>query len=280
MCERYRSDMTSGDAGLFGPGTVTWKVNREAVLLAGGGRALLLQVAHPSVAAGVVQHSDYDVDPYGRLFRTLDLVTKITFGRSETSERAATTLRGAHDTVRGERPDGERYFAHDPHLLLWVWATLVESSVLIYTRYVDSLSVEEVETYYVEQQRFGMACGIPEDRFPKDWRAFVRWYHHMLDEECTVTPDSLRIADSIVDPAVPGLLKPAAKPAAMLLNLATVGLLPPQVRERYGLPWGPRRERVLGASTVAVRRLLPLLPSLVREFPPARTAERRVKAAA
>jgi uncharacterized protein (DUF2236 family) len=272
--------MTHGDAGLFGPGTVTWKVNREAVLLAGGGRALLLQVAHPSVAAGVVQHSDYDVDPYGRLFRTLDLVTKITFGREDTSERAARTLRGAHDDVRGERPDGERYFAHDPHLLLWVWATLVETSVLIYTRYVDRLSVEEVERYYVEQQRFGVACGIPEDRFPDDWRGFVRWYHHMLDEECTVTDDSRRIAESIVDPAVPGLLKPAAKPAALLLNLATIGLLPPQVRERYGLTWGPRRERVLGASTVAVRRLLPLLPSLVREFPPARTAERRVRAAA
>ena len=272
--------MTGPDVGLFGPGTVTWKVNREAVLLAGGGRALLLQVAHPSVAAGVVEHSDYDVDPYGRLFRTLDLVTKITFGRRTTSERAATTLRGAHDTVRGTRPDGERYFAHDPHLLLWVWATLVETSVLIYTRYVGPLAVAEVERYYVEQQRFGEACGIPADRFPEDWRAFVAWYHRMLDEECTVTDESRRIGASVVDPAVPGLLKPAAKPAALLLNLATIGLLPAQVRRRYGFSWGPRRERVLGASTVAVRRLLPLLPSLVREMPPARTAERRVKAAA
>lgn len=268
------------DVGLFGPGTVTWKVNREAVLLAGGGRALLLQVAHPSVAAGVVQHSDYDVDPYGRLFRTLDLVTKITFGSRGTSDRAAATLRHAHDEVRGERPDGGRYFAHDPNLLLWVWATLVETSVLIYTRYVDALKPAEVETYYTEQQRFGEACGIPSDKFPEDWRSFVRYYHRTLDEQCTVTDDSRRIAESIVDPAVPGLLKPAAKPAALLLNLATIGLLPPQVRERYGLGWGPRRERVLGASTVAVRRLLPLLPSLVREMPPARTAERRVRAAA
>jgi uncharacterized protein (DUF2236 family) len=268
------------DTGLFGPGTVTWKVNREAVLLAGGGRALLLQVAHPSVAAGVVQHSDYDTDPYGRLFRTLDLVTKITFGSRGTADRAATALRRAHDEVRGERPDGERYFAHDPNLLLWVWATLVETSVLIYTRYVGPLPVDEVERYYSEQQRFGEACGIPSDKFPEDWRAFVRYYHRALDEDCLVTPDSRRIGESVVDPAVPGLLKPAAKPAALLLNLATIGLLPPQVRERYGFSWGPRRERVLGASTVMVRRLLPALPSLVREMPPARTAERRVRAAA
>ena len=268
------------DAGLFGPGSVTWRVSREAVLLAGGGRALLLQVAHPSVAAGVVQHSDYDVDPYGRLFRTLDLVTKITFGRGATSEKAARTLRHAHDDVRGERPDGERYFAHDPKLLLWVWATLVETSVLVYTRYVGPLAVSEVERFYVEQQRFGEACGIPSDTFPEDWRTFVRWYHRMLDDECTVSDDSRRIGASVVDPSVPGLLRPAAKPAALLLNLATVGLLPPQVRARYGYTWGPHRERVLGASTVAIRRLLPLLPSLVRELPPARSAEHRVGAVA
>ncbi len=279
MGERYRSDMTR-DTGLFGPGTVTWRVNREAVLLAGGGRALLLQVAHPSVAAGVVQHSDYDTDPYGRLFRTLDLVTKITFGSSSTSEKAATRLRAAHDDVRGERPDGERYFAHDPHLLLWVWATLVETSVLIYTRYVAPLALHEIQRYYDEQQRFGVACGIPDDRFPDDWRAFMAWYQEMLADECTVTDESRRIGETVVDPAVPGLLKPAAKPAALLLTLATVGLLPPLVRERSGFSWGPKRERLLGASTVAVRRLLPLLPTLVREFPPARTAERRVRAAA
>ena len=265
------------DVGLFGPGTVTWRVNREAVLLAGGGRALLLQVGHPSVAAGVVQHSDYDTDPYGRLFRTLDLVTKITFGRTETAEKAAAQLRGAHDEVRGERPDGERYFAHDPNLLMWVWATLVETSVLIYTRYVGHLGPADVEQYYAEQQRFGEVCGIPTDHFPEDWRAFMAWYHGMLDDEITVTDDSRAIAASIVDPALPGLVKPAARPAVELLNLATVGLLPPQTRERYGLPWGPRRERVLQASTVAVRRLLPLLPSLLREFPPARTADRRVR---
>ena len=86
----------AGDPGLFGPGSVTWRVNGESVLLAGGGRALLLQVAHPSVAAGVEQHSSYDTDPWGRLIRTLDVVTKITFGDSEASARAVI------------RPDGGR----------------------------------------------------------------------------------------------------------------------------------------------------------------------------
>jgi uncharacterized protein (DUF2236 family) len=267
------------DVGLFGPGTVTWRVNREAVLLAGGGRALLLQVAHPSVAAGVVQHSDYDVDPYGRLFRTLDLVTKITFGNTETCHRAAATLKRAHGPVKGERPDGEPYRAWDPDLLLWVWATLVESAVLVYTRYVEPLAARDLGAYYEEQQRFAVMCGVPEGHWPATWPRFMAWFDEWVRDECTVTDDSRAIARSIVDPRMPRPLKPAARPAVELLNLATVGLTPAVLRERYGLSWGPRRERLLAASTGAVRRVLPLLPSLLREFPPARTAERRVAAA-
>ncbi|HEV3000418.1 MAG TPA: oxygenase MpaB family protein [Solirubrobacteraceae bacterium] len=268
------------DVGLFGPGTVTWKVNREAVLLAGGGRALLLQVAHPSVAAGVVEHSGYDVDPWGRLFRTLDVVTRITFGGADASARASEGLRRAHAGVRGTRGDGVAYRAWDPDLLLWVWATLVESAVLVYTRYVAPLPARELAAYYEEQQRFAVACGVPEGHWPATWPRFMRWYDEWLRDECTVSDDSRAIARAIVDPRLPGLLKPAARPAVELLNLATVGLTPAVVRERYGLEWGPRRERLLGASTGAVRRLLPLLPSLVRELPPARVAERRARARA
>ena len=268
------------DVGLFGPETVTWKVNREAVLLGGGGRALLLQVAHPSVAAGVVQHSDYDVDPWGRLYRTLDLVTKITFGTTETADRAAAQLKRAHGPVKGERPDGVAYRAWDPDLLLWVWATLVDSSVLVYTRYVAPLSARDLATYYAEQQRFAVMCGVPEGHWPSTWPRFTQWFEEWVRDECAVTDDSRAIAASVLDPRMPRVLKPAARPAVELLRLATVGLMPPVLRERYGLSWGPRREQVLNASTGAVRRLLPLLPGLLREFPPARTAERRVRAAA
>jgi uncharacterized protein (DUF2236 family) len=268
------------DVGLFGPGTVTWKVNREAVLLAGGGRALLLQVAHPSVAAGVVQHSDYDADPWGRLYRTLDLVTRITFGKTETCDRAAAQLKRAHAPVKGERPDGVEYRAWDPDLLLWVWATLVESAVLVYTRYVAPLPARELAAYYEEQQRFAVMCGVPEGHWPATWPRFVAWFDEWVRDECTVTGDSRRIAESVLDPRMPRPLKPAARPALELVKLATVGLTPEVLRERYGLAWGPRRERLLGASTGAVRRVLPLLPSLLRELPPARAAERRVRPAA
>ena len=77
------------DVGLFGPGSLTWRVNREGVLLLGGGAALVLQVAHPLVAAGVEEHSNYREDPWGRLYRTLDLTTKIVFGSTTEAEEAA-----------------------------------------------------------------------------------------------------------------------------------------------------------------------------------------------
>ncbi|MDQ1748017.1 MAG: hypothetical protein QOD07_2280 [Frankiaceae bacterium] len=259
--------------GLFGPDSVTWRVNREAVLLAGGARALILQVSHPSVAAGVAQHSDYDTDPWGRLYRTLDLTTKITFGDAETSDRAARILRGAHHRVNGERSDGASYDARDPDLLLWVWATLVESSLLMYTRYVQPLGPADVERYYAEQQRFAVACSVPEGHWPSGHAAFMDYFDTTVRDALHPTDDSRAIVDSVMHPSLPLPVRPVFD----LVNLATVGLLPPVLRERLGLSWGPNRERLLAASTAATRRALPLLPGLLREFPVARRASRRAR---
>src|SRR3954470_21653340 len=106
--------MAADPIGLYGPDSVTWRVNREAVLLAGGGRALLLQVAHPLVAAGVEQHSNYSSDPWGRLYRTLDLTTKIVFGDAQTAAQASERLQKRHTTVNGVAEDGTPYDARDP----------------------------------------------------------------------------------------------------------------------------------------------------------------------
>jgi uncharacterized protein (DUF2236 family) len=269
--------MSADHVGLYGPDTVTWRVNREAVLLAGGGRALLLQVAHPLVAAGVEQHSNYDSDPWGRLIRTLDLTTKIVFGSAKTAEEASQRLQKRHTTVHGVAEDGTPYDARDPDLLLWVWATLVESSLLVYQRYVRPLKPADIERYYDEQTRFAVACGVPDGHWPDTFADFVEYYDRTIEEDLVVGEAARRVARSVLHPDVPAPLRPVF---AGVLELVTVGLLPPILRERYELDWGPRRERLLAASTASIRRALPLLPSLLREFPPARSARRRVRAAA
>jgi uncharacterized protein (DUF2236 family) len=269
------------DAGLFGPGSVTWRVNREGVLLLGGGAAVILQVAHPLVAAGVSQHSNYREDPWGRLYRTLDLTTKITFGSSATAEEASARIKHVHGRVRGvttedggRYPAGTPYDARTPELLMWVHATLVNTSLAVYTRYVGSLTIAEQRAYYEEQKLLGEKFGVPVDRQPDTFADFNEYFHDMLAGDRIVVTNALRdVADATLRPEVPVF----ARPAFAALNLATTGLLPERLREELGLPWGRGRARVLDASRMAVSSLLPVLPRVMREFPPARSADRRVR---
>jgi uncharacterized protein (DUF2236 family) len=252
-----------GDGGMFGPGTVSWRVNRETVLLVGGGRALLMQVAHPLVAAGVVQHSSFEREPWRRLYRTLDLATTIVFGDAEQSARAAAALRAVHARVEGTAPDGRAYRALDSDLLLWVWATLVDSALLAYERCVGPLPGVERERYYAEQTRFAAVCGVPDGHWPPTASAFAAYVEATIANACVVGDDARRIARRVV------------RPAYGPINLLTVGLLPPTLRERYGFAWDPGRERSLRLVLGAARTVRPALPARAREFPRAYAAARR-----
>ena len=257
----------AADPGLFGPGSVTWKVNREGVLLLGGGRALLLQVAHPSIAAAVDAHSRYDADPWGRLLRTLRVVTRITFGDAATSEEAARALRRGHGFIEGTRSDGTGYRATQPDLLLWVWATLLQTSLLVYTRYVGDLTPAEIEGFYAEQQRFAVVCGVPEGHWPVGYEDFAAYFDGMVEVGLEVGPEARRIADGVLLPRVPAPLSLASRPSFELLRMTTTGLLPPALRDDYGLAWGPLRERAFRLSTAGARRAVGILPPGLRQLP-------------
>src|SRR5438094_868133 len=118
----------------FHKDSMTWKVNMEPIVGLGGGRALLLQVLHPLVAAGVEQHSNFAQDPFRRGFQTADMMLKLAFGDESVSARQVELLRRMHEKVQGTSDEGIPYRAMDPQLLLWVWATLVDVSVLMYER--------------------------------------------------------------------------------------------------------------------------------------------------
>jgi uncharacterized protein (DUF2236 family) len=252
--------------GMFGPGSMTWRVNGEAVLLLGGGRALILQVAHPKVAAGVAEFSNYREDPWGRLYRTLDVTLKIAFGDPRTSRAAAEGLRRAHHRVVGTDDRGEPYRALDPDLLLWVHATLIDTALTIYERYVAVLTPRERDAYYGEMKTLGEAYSIPRGAMPVDHAAFRRYWASMLAEGLRITDTTHDVADALLRPDLPRL----AWPAIEAIRLVTTGTLPEPLRDELGLDWGPGRERLLGASQLAIRRLLPALPALLHRFPNAR----------
>jgi uncharacterized protein (DUF2236 family) len=268
-----------GDTGLFGPDSLTWRVNREGALLLGGGRALLLQVAHPSVAAGVAQHSNYREDPFGRLYRTLDTVTTIVFGSTPEAKAAAARLHRVHTRVEGDAEDGTHYVATDPALIMWVHATLVDTSLLVYENYVGPLSLDEKRRYYEEQKILGEHYGVPYDQQPATYGDFNEYFDETVHGGTLQVTDSLRdVAAATMRPKLP--VPFLGRPVVEYFNLVTTALLPAWLREELGMAWGPRRERVHAAQRNVIRRLIPVLPSLLREFPPARSAERRVRAAA
>jgi uncharacterized protein (DUF2236 family) len=269
------------DAGLFGPGSITWRVNREGVLLMGGGAALIEQLAHPLVAAGVAQHSNYREDPWGRLYRTLDLTTKIVFGSTATAEEAAARIRHTHGRVRGTSdedggtyPAGTPYDARTHELVMWVHATLVHTSLDVYRRYVGPLTIDEQQRYYEEQKLLGEQFGVPVEHQPETFADFNAYFDDMLAGDRTAVTEALvDVVDAVMKPDLPFV----ARPLFEAMNLATVGLLPPVLRQKLDLPWGPARRRLYDASRVMLSAALPVLPKLLREFPPARSADRRVR---
>jgi uncharacterized protein (DUF2236 family) len=256
---------------LLGPGTVTWRVNREAVLLAGGGCALMLQVAHPLVAAGVARYSNFRRDPLQRLYRTLDLMLTITFSPAAEAiaavreiERRHARVHGKLEAAVGSYAAGTSYDANDPDLLLWVHATLVDTSVRVYEMFVGTLSDADRKEYYEESKVVGRVLGIPDAVLPANLPAFQRYMQAMVGgDRLAVSPAGREIAASIQEPDRPFGLKYVMPP----FNLLTTGLLPKAVRTHYGYEWSATRETLLRTLVTATQLVLPLLPDRLRFFP-------------
>ncbi len=243
--------------------SIAWKVNAEPVAILGGGRALLLQVAHPAVAAGVEQHSTYATDPWARLFRTLEVMIRLSFGSPESSARQADALRAMHQRVVGTTDDGQPYRALDPALLKWVWATLVDTALMVYERTFPALRAPERNRYYEDWVAVGLACGMTEAECPPTWEAFTAYLTHMIDHELRVTPAARMVAHAVLVPPLPlGLDRLSARPH----QLVTVGLLPQSLRDAYGFEWGAARQRRFERVLRAVRLSMRLQPRAVREL--------------
>lgn len=266
--------------GLYTPDSLMWRVNREAVLLLAGPRALLMQLAHPLVAAGVADHSRFRDDPLGRLRRTLEAMLGIIYGTREEALASAARVNEIHERVSGMLraptaflPAGTPYRALDPALLFWVHATLVDSARCAYECFVAPLSAEERARLYEESKQVARLLRVPDEALPADAPAFDAAVAAQIEgPELEVTPQARELADAVLHPPLP--LVPRV--LGDVGSVVTLGLLPPALRERFGFRWGRGRDRCFRAARSLVRASLPVLPGFARVMPQARRAERRV----
>lgn len=244
--------------GYFAPDSVIRRMGSTPLTpFLGGGPAVLLQVAHPLVAAGVAEHSGYGHGIWPRLVGTLRALYAIAFGTKAEADRAGATVQRVHARVHGTTatqlgryPAGTPYSAEDPALLLWVHATLVHSSLEVYHRLVQPLSREEQERYYDEMTLMARIFGVPDDVIPATLGEFRDYFAAQVDgDTLAVTEPARDVAAAVLGAEVPLPLRVFVPTH----RLATAFVLPEHLRAGYGLRWGPRRERALFRTARALR---------------------------
>lgn len=259
------------DFGYYGPDSVTWKINREWIVLLGGARAVLMQIAHPLVALGVSYHSDYMHDPFGRAERTFMRGIELTFGNIQSARQAARTINNLHKHVHGHIPmdaghfpQGTTYDARDPELLLWVHATLVDTLLLGYQTFIGPLSHAEEERYYQESKGVAHLLGLLPKQMPEHIDDLKHYVFHMIHSDKLVpTLQGRELAMQTLFPPVSRVFRPILHFHLYITN----ALLPQPVREIYGFDWNAQQQRAFDLAARGLRFTLPRMPAQLRELP-------------
>lgn len=278
--ERIIVENKNPAAGLYGPGSKIWEVNKEAMIFLGAGRAALLQTAHPFVAHWVDQHSQTKTNPAGRLQRTFANVFAMVFGELDQAVNSARRVHRIHDMITGkitERvgafDDGSAYEANDEDALFWVHATLWDTSVLIYELLFRELSELEKETYYQETRRFAYLFAVPDETMPGSWDEFMAYNERMWESDTlAVGKPAAELRKFLLSPATPW-----QKPAMDWYKIMTAGLLPARIRHLYRFEYGRLETRIFDLSIQAMRLGVRMVPGQVRYFPAYKDAKRRLR---
>jgi uncharacterized protein (DUF2236 family) len=259
-------------APLFAPDRAIRRIGGESALLFSGGRALLMQVAHPLVAAGVAEHSGFTQDPWRRLARTMQAVYGIVYGTPEEAERIGAAVRRGHTHVRGTLHEdvgrfraGTPYRADDPALLLWVHATLVDNALAVHEQFVGPVAPADREAFHEDMKVVGRLFGVPPETLPATYAAFEAYMRRMLASGVlAVGRDARAIAGAMLDPPLPLPLRPTAVAVAKI----TTALLPEPLPALYGLRAGRPQQALARASAAIARQVVPRAPRVLREVGP------------
>jgi uncharacterized protein (DUF2236 family) len=256
---------------------IAHRVNAERLALLGWSRAILLQMAHPLIAAGVAEHSSFRATPLAavsRLRETVRAMLALTFGDPIAHGHAIARIRAIHTRVHGELreavgvyPAGARYSAEDPALLLWVHATLIESVVLVYEQLVGPLSASERDQYLVEAADVAIALGAIDADLPLTWTALEAYLSQEYGSgRICVGTDARMVVDVVLFPPLSAI----SGPFAFVNRVVTLGLLPPFVRDQYHYAWTSGRESQFKRVTGAIRGLRRVTPKALALWPEAR----------
>ena len=264
------------------PSPTTIRIVGDARLMNGAGYALLLQVAHPVVSAGVAEHSNFQEDPYGRLIRTLDYVNVSVFGGDAAAAEMGRRTREMHKRIKGVMPDGTRYHSLEPEPFAWVHATLVHSILKCARRFGSRPTPWERDVLYQDWRAIGEHIGVRPRDLPETYDEFADYVRTMESETLRSTESVQTVLRTMVAPKAPpighlgeGTWKVARWPASRALKLITIGLLGPTVRSRLGLSWSQADRLQFEAIAAGQRAASPLLPRTAREFGPTYLRYRR-----
>ena len=269
------------DLGLFGPDSVTWRVHAEPILFVSAPRALLLQALHPRAIAGVMQNSDFQHDPWGRLQRTVAYVATTVYGTTAQAEAAGRHIREVHAAMTAiDTETGERFRIDSPELLRWVHVTEVDSFITTAQRAGLALSPADVDQYHDEQRRAAALVGLDPLSVPGS-AADIADYYAAERPNLRTTPDALKVLRFLVSPPMPyGLGFTPVRVAFWGFSALGVGLLPRWARRMYRLPGLPTTDISATASAYTLRRIMQTLPRRAFEGPIFRSAMARAAKAA
>ncbi|HEY2772108.1 MAG TPA: oxygenase MpaB family protein [Solirubrobacteraceae bacterium] len=261
---------------LVGPDSVTWRYASDARLHLTSLYALLLQVAHPTVGAGVHDYSNFEARPWDRLMRTLDYVNLLVYGGREAAA-AGRRLRELHKGFRGVRADGERYHALEPDAYAWVHATLISAYVHGHAQFGRPMSRDDRERFYREYRGLGRLIGVRERDLPDDWAGFERYFARVCATELVRTESVGRVLRSIGRAAPPPMPIPipiavwrtARVPISRALWLGGVGLIEPELRRRLGIRFTRLDEAAFHTLGALSRATEPALPQRLKVMGPA-----------
>jgi uncharacterized protein (DUF2236 family) len=264
--------------GVFGPGSMMWRIDKEAATLLGAGRALLLQLAHPWVATAIAQHSRVLADPISRFHGTFNLMFTMVFGTTEQALAAARRLHRRHAHISGRLADaagpftaGSRYRANDVAALRWVHASLIDTALVTYELVHPPLSAEDRERYWGEARLFAGLFGIPQDALPPSWVDFARYNETMWRSDVlTVSDEARKIAGAVLSGAGTRLFIPS------WYRALTARLLPARLRDDFALPYGEAESRKTDRALALLRRAYPRMPNRLRHVGPYQEARARL----